>query len=117
MKSFRQHLLESTQVYEFKIKVVDELNDAQIDKLKSTLERFTVEHFSAGTRTPIQETQVDFPEHHNIGTSSYDVTLTYPATSFQIRQLAADALGMSECCIKVRNLKEVEEEEINHKYT
>jgi hypothetical protein len=116
MKSFTQHLLESKQVYEFKIKVVDNLNDDQINKLKSTLARFTVEQFSTGTSTPIQETQVDFPEHHNISTSSYTVVLTYPATSFQIKQLAADALGLSECCIKVRNLKEVEEEEINHKY-
>jgi hypothetical protein len=116
MKSFKQHLLESKQVYEFKIKVVDQLTDSQIDQLKSTLQRFTVEQFSAGIRTPIQETQVDFPEHHNISTSTYDVIVAYPATSFQIRQLAADALGLSECCIKVRNLKEVEEEEINHKF-
>lgn len=116
MKSFRQHLLESKQVYEFKIKVVDQLNDSQIDKLKSALDRFTVEQFSTGTRTPIQETQVDFPEHHNIGTSTYDVTLTYPATSFQIRQLAADVLGLSECCIKVRNIREESECELNHQY-
>jgi len=116
MKSFRQHLLESKQVYEFKIKVVGEPTSEQIDKLKSVLERFTVESFLEGTRTPIQETQVDFPEHHNTNTTSFDVTLTYPATSFQISQLAATALGVSECCIKVRNNKEVEEYDINHKY-
>jgi hypothetical protein len=116
MKSFRQHLLESKQVYEFKIKVVGEPTSEQIDKLKSVLERFTVESFSEGTRTPIQETQVDFPEHHNTNTTSFDVTLTYPATSFQVSQLAANALGVSECCIKVRNNKEVEEYDINHKY-
>lgn len=114
MKSFRQYLLESKQVYEFKIKIANEVSDSQIDKLKGALERFTVESFSSGTRTPIQETQVDFPEHHNIGTTSYDVVLTYPATSFQIRQIAADTLGLSECCIKVRNLKEQEEQQLNH---
>jgi len=116
MKSFRQHLLESKQVYEFKIKLVGEHPQDNINKLKSALERFTVESFSESTRTPIQETQVDFPEHHNINVTTYDVILTYPATSFQVRQLAADALGLSECCVKVRNLKEVEEEELNHKF-
>jgi hypothetical protein len=116
MKSFRQHLLESKQVYEFKIKVVGEQPQTEIDKLKSALERFTVESFSLGTRTPIQETQVDFPEHHNVNVTTYDVILTYPATSFQIRQLAADAFNMSECCVKVRNLKETEEDELNHKF-
>lgn len=116
MKSFRQHLLESKQVYEFKIKVADELNDGQIDKLKAALGRFTIESFSTGVRTPIQETQIDFPEHKNISATSYDVILTYPATSFQVKQLIADAAGISESCVKVRNVKEQEEEQINHAY-
>ena len=116
MKSFRQYLLESKQVYEFKIKVVEELDDSKISKLKGALERFTVESFSTGSRTPIQETQVDFPEHKNISVTTYDITLSYPATSFQVRQLAAESLGLSECCVKVRNLKEQEEQELNHKF-
>jgi hypothetical protein len=116
MKSFRQYLLESKQVYEFKIKVVEELDDSKISKLKGALERFTVESFSTGSRTPIQETQVDFPDHKNIGTTTYDVVLTYPATSFQIRQIAADSLGLHESCIRVRNLKEQEEQDLNHAY-
>jgi len=116
MKSFKQHLLESKQSYEFKVKIAGEPADEQLDKLKGSLDRFVVELFQRSTRTPIQETQVDFPEHHNISVTTYDIKLSYPATSFQVRQLAADALGLSECCIKVRNLKEVEEQELNHKY-
>lgn len=114
MKSFRQHLLESKQVYEFKVKVVDELTICQLDKFKGALDRFTVESFSAGTRTPIQETQRDFPSHKNVATTSYDIVLTYPATSFQIHQIAAETMGLSECCIKVRSLCEQAEEELNY---
>jgi hypothetical protein len=114
MKSFKQYLLESKQVYEFKLKVTGEPATEQLDKLKGALERFTLESFSSGMRTPIQETQIDFPEHRNVSVTTYDVTLAYPATSFQIRQLAAESLGLSECCVKVRNLKEQEEQEINH---
>jgi hypothetical protein len=116
MKSFKQHLLESTQVYEFKIKIAGEPADDQINKLKGALGRFTIESFLEGTCTPIQESHVDFPDHENINVSTYDVTLTYPATSFQIRQLAAEAMNVSLSCIRVRNLREQQETDINHAY-
>jgi hypothetical protein len=115
MKSFKQHLLESKQSYEFKVKLAGEPSDEQLDKFKGSLDRFVVELFQRSTRTPIQETQLDFPEHKNISVTTYDIILTYPATSFQVRQLAAESLGLSECCVKVRNLKEQEEQELNHK--
>lgn len=116
MKSFTQYLIESKQVYEFKIKVIDDLTTCQLDKFKGALERFTVESFSKGTRTPIQETQVDFPSHKNVAATVYDVVLCYPATSFQIHQLAAESMGISECCIKVRNVLEQQEIDLNNSF-
>ena len=116
MKSFTQHLLESKQVYEFKIKIAGEPADEQINKLKGALEKFTIESFLEGTRTPIQESHVDFPDHENINVSTYNVTLTYPATSFQIRQLAAASMNVSQSCIRVRNLREEAETDINHEH-
>jgi hypothetical protein len=116
MKSFKQYLLESKQVYEFKIKVIDELTTCQLDKLKGALARFSVESFSSGTRTPIQETQVDFPSHKNVAATVYDVVLGYPATSFQIHQMAAETMGLSECCIKVRSMLEEQEIDLNNKF-
>lgn len=116
MKSFKQYLLESKQVYEFKVKIAGEPADEQIDKFKGALTRYVISHFAKSTRTPIQETQIDFPEHKNISVTTYDVILNYPATSFQIRQLAAETLGLSECCVKVRNLHEQAEQELNHEH-
>ena len=46
----------------------------------------------------------------------FDVTLTYPATSTQVRDAVADKLGLSLSCVKVRNLKEQEEDELNHEH-
>ena len=66
MKSFKEYLLESKQTYNFKVKIVGEQDKTAADKIKSALGQFKVESFSAGKRTPIQETQADFPTHQNI---------------------------------------------------
>lgn len=115
-KSFKEYLLESKQNYEFKIKIAGEPGDAASSKIKYALEKFKVETLSSGKRTPIQETQVDFPDHSNINVTVFELGLAYPATSNQVRDNVANALNLSHSCVKVRNLKEQEEEEINNKY-
>jgi len=113
-KSFKEYLQESKQNYEFKIKLAGECTDAS-SKIKAALDRFKVESISE-KRTPIQETQVDFPEHANIGVTVFDISLSYPVTSNQIRDLVAEALNISHSCVKIRNLKEQEEDAINSQY-
>lgn len=115
-KSFKEYLLESKQNYEFKIKIAGDAGDAASDKIKTALDKFKVESLSEAKRTPIQETQVDFPEHNNIEVTIFDATVAYPVTSHQVRDLVAEALGLTHTCVKVRNLKEQEEDEINHQY-
>lgn len=115
-KSFKEYLLESKQKYEFKIKIAGDAGDAVSDKIRSALDRFNVESISDGKRTPIQETQVDFPDHSNIGVTVVEISLAYPATSAQVRTLVSEALNLSQSCVKVRNSKEQEEDEINSQY-
>lgn len=114
MKSFKEYLIESKQTYEFKIKVVGDQDQDAAEKIKSALERFNVESLSEGKRTPIQETQADFPTHKNVNVTIFDAVLAYPVTGLQIQNLVAEALNLSHSCIRVRTLKEQEEEEINH---
>ena len=83
---------------------------------RSALAQFKVESCSTGKSIPIQETQIDFPEKKNIGVTIYDVNLSYPATTPQIREMVANQLGLTPCCVKVRNLKEEEECELNHQH-
>ena len=113
-KSFKEYLHESKQNYEFKIKLAGECTDAS-GKIKAALDRFKVEAVSE-KRTPIQEAQVDFPDHTNIAVTIFDVTVSYPVTSHQVRDLVAEALNITHSCVKVRNLKEQEEDEINSQY-
>jgi len=114
MKSFKEYLIESKQVYEFKVKIAGDLPEGCAKKIKDALTKFKVETCSSGKSTPIQETQVDFPSHKNVGVTVFDVTTEYPATSLEIRDSVAEHCDIALSCIKVRNLKEEEENELNH---
>lgn len=115
-KSLKEYLLESKQNYEFKIKIAGDVDNDTPAKIKTALARFDVESLSDAKTTPIQESQVDFPDHSNIRVTLYDVSVKYPVTSNQMRDLVAEALKLTHSCIKVRNLKEQEEEQINNQY-
>jgi copper chaperone CopZ len=114
MKSFKEYLIESKQVYEFKVKIAGDLPDGCAKRIKEALTKFKVENCSAGKSTPIQETQIDFPTHKNVSVTVFDVTTEYPATGLEIRDMVAEHCDIALSCIKVRNLKEEEELELNN---
>ena len=114
MKSFKEYLIESKQNYEFKVKIAGDCPKDCTMLIKRGLSKFNVENCSSGKSTPIQETQVDFPSLKNVGITVFDVETTYPATSAEIAALIAEHCGISLGSVKVRNLKEQEEEELNN---
>jgi hypothetical protein len=114
MKSFKDYLIESKQVYEFKVKIAGDCPKDCTTQIKRALSKFHVESCSAGKSTPIQETQVDFPNHKNVAITVFDVNVSYPATSVEIKNLIAQHASVPESSIKVLNLKEQEEEELNN---
>ena len=116
IKTFKEYFIESKKTYEFKIKLAGEVCESAVNKIEAALDRFKVESCSETTKTPIQESQADFPDHKNIEVSVVDVCLSYPATSIQIRDSVSEALLLPHNCVKVRNLKEQEEDAINHQY-
>ena len=113
MKSFKEYLVESKQTYEFTIKLAGKYDEC-CDKIKEALAMYDCAAVSEAKTTPIQETQTDFPTHKNIETTLVDVTLNYPTNSPAVRAAVAEALSISQDDVKVRNPKELEEEEINH---
>jgi hypothetical protein len=114
MKSFKQYLVENKQVYEFKIKIAGECSKDTSMQIKRALSKFHVESCSSGKSTPIQETQVDFPGLANVGVTIFDVTTSYPATTSEVTALIAEHCSCKPGALKVRNLAEAEEEELNH---
>jgi hypothetical protein len=114
MKSFKEYLIESKQPYEFKVKIAGDCPKDCSMQIKRALSKFQVENCSSGKSTPIQETQVDFPGHKNVGVTVFDIVTEYPATSLEVKNLIADHCNIPSLNIKVRNLAEQAEEELNH---
>jgi len=114
MKSFTEYLVESKRVYEFKIKIAKDCPKDCTTLIKSALAEFHVESCSAGKTTPIQETQIEFPNHPNVAVTIFDVATNYPATSLQIANMIAEKLRFSKSDVRVRNMKEEEELSINN---
>jgi len=114
MKSFKEYLTESKRVYEFKVKIAGDCPKDCTEKIKLALSQYQLESCSGGKRTPIQERQVDFPEHANVNVTVFEVCTCYPATSLQIKNSIAETLRMSGALIKVRNAMEERELAINN---
>jgi len=116
MKPFREYLTESKKIYEFKIKIAGDLESDASKKIKLALEKFNVENCSSGKRSPVQESPIDFPEHHNVNVTVFDISLSYPSTSLMVKEAIAERLSLTDSCIKVCNIKEQEEYELNHQF-
>ena len=116
MKSFKEYLLESKQTYDFKIKVAGDCPEDCAAKIKEALSTYKVESCSNGKRTPITEKQIDFPQLENVGVTVFDVTLSYPTTSIQVREAVANKLNIVPANIRVRNDQEEEELALNHEH-
>ena len=116
MKSFKHYITESKKVYEFKIKIAGDCPKDCAKKIKEALEVYKVDSCSSGKGLPIAENYVDFPSLKNVGVTVFDVKLSYPANAYQVRTAVIDHLKQSGDTVKVRNMKEEEEDTLNHEH-
>lgn len=97
MRSFRQILEESKEIYEFRIKVAGEFDNEKLNKLESALQKFSLGSITKPKRTPIQEHPQDFPPSVvNKEVHIIDVEFEYPSTPAELQTLVSDALCVSE---------------------
>jgi len=116
MKSFKEYLTESKKVYEFKIKVAGDCPKDCATKIKEALATYKVESCSGGKNTPITEKQVDFPKMENVEVTLFDVVLSYPTNTVEVREAVATKLKMPQSKIRVRNMAEEAELALNHEF-
>ena len=100
MKKFQEYLAESQRTYNYRIKIVGDVEPAFIKALEEKLKQFDPVKVSAVKKTPIQLKPADFPAHANESVSSMDCEFRYPAIEPQIQQIAR-LLGLDENRIRL----------------
>jgi hypothetical protein len=88
MKNFQQYLAESERTYNYRIKIVGEVDAGFIKALEEKCRQFDIVSFGRPKTTPVQMKPADFPKHSNDSVTSIDVEFRYPAIEPQIKQLA-----------------------------
>jgi len=100
MKNFQEYLAESQRTYNYRIKIVGDVEPGFIKALEEKLKQFDPVKVSAVKKTPIQLKPADFPAHANESVSSMDCEFRYPAIEPQIQQIAR-LLGLDENRIRL----------------
>jgi hypothetical protein len=94
MKNFKDYLVESERTYNYRIKVVGDIESGFFKALEDKLKQFDIVKISGAKTTPVQTNPADFPAFENDRVSHVDVEFRYPAIEPQIQQLA-QLLGMN----------------------
>jgi hypothetical protein len=100
MKNFQEYLAESQRTYNYRVKIVGDVEPAFLKALEEKLKQFDPVKVSAVKKTPIQLKPADFPAHANESVSSMDCEFRYPAIEPQIQQIAR-LLGLDENRIRL----------------
>ena len=79
MKNFKEYLAESEHVYDYRIRIVGEVNSEFIKELEGKLSQFDVVSATKPKTTPVQKTPAGFPSHQNDSVTIMDVSFRYPA--------------------------------------
>lgn len=94
MKSLAQYLVEARQTFDYRIKILGDVDAELINALEEKLQQFDVIKMTEPKKTPIKKVLPDFPDAKNDSCTFMDVTFNYPATPPQITQIA-ELLGMN----------------------
>ena len=103
MKNFQQYLAESERTYNYRIKIVGDVDAGWIKQLEDKCKQFDIVKWSGAKTSPVQLKPADFPKHSNDSVTSIDVEFRYPAIEPQIKQLAR-LIGLDENRIVMNTL-------------
>jgi hypothetical protein len=88
MKNFKDYLAESQRTYNYRIKIVGDVEPEFVKALEEKLRQFDPVKVGDIKKTPIQLKPADFPAHANESVASMDCEFRYPAIEPQIQQIA-----------------------------
>jgi pyruvate/2-oxoglutarate dehydrogenase complex dihydrolipoamide acyltransferase (E2) component len=110
MKNFQEYLAESQRTYNYRIKIVGDVEPGFVKALEEKLKQFDPVKITAVKKTPIQLKPADFPAHANESVNSMECEFRYPAIEPQIQQIAR-LLGLDEN--RIRLLTSAHEESLD----
>ena len=88
MKNFQEYLAESQRTYNYRVKIVGDVEPGMIKALEEKLKQFDPVKIGSVKKTPIQLKPADFPAHANESVNSMDCEFRYPAIEPQVQQIA-----------------------------
>jgi hypothetical protein len=88
MKNFKDYLVESQRIYNYRIKLVGDIEPGFVKALEEKLKQFDPVKISSVKTTPVQSKPADFPAFENDRVSHFDVEFRYPCIDAQVRQIA-----------------------------
>ena len=103
MKAFQTYIAELNTAYTFRVKIagVEPTGDV-LDRIKNALDTYQVESISKPKRMPIQEHR-EFPKLGPCECYLIEVTVKYPTTPVQIRQVIGARAMIDPTCLCVYN--------------
>lgn len=91
MRTLRDYLIESSQQYEYRIKIAGELSKEQIEKMERGFAVFDMVSLSEPKRTPIEKNPIGFEGIKNQEVNILDAKFNYPASTEQFVQICKEA--------------------------
>ena len=110
MRSLNEILTEAKKTYGFKIGVAGELPEDFENKMKTSLEKYSVASITSGSKTPIQERPLDFPQLQNMEVTYWSVELNYPTTPQVMQEYVGACCAVPQSHIIVRGANDPREE-------
>ena len=103
MKTLKEYLAESVKEYNYKVKILGEVEDGMMDTIENELKRYDLKTMSSPTKTIFQKQPLDFDEGVSGEVSIASFTTGLPLSKDTVRDRIAHNLGITERYIKIRS--------------
>lgn len=110
----RKYLVESERIYNYRIKTVVPVDDAEMDRIERAVIKYQPLNITQPKKTMFQRHPLDFPGVQNAEVYIVDLELGFPASAYVLQQELCAALNLPEAYVVVRGDNEPGEIETEH---
>jgi len=103
MKKLSDYLAESVKEYNYKIKILGEIEDGMMDVIEGELKKYDLKSIGSATKTIFQKNPLDFDEGvaGEVNIASFKTGMALPKDA--VRDVIAHRLGIPERYLKIRS--------------